>query len=87
MSDELLCVDPKTDKVIWKKLFSEADKKRKADAPLLDSVLTTPTLVNDKIVVGTRQGDVVCLSAPSGKELWQANVGEPVEFQPAVAKD
>jgi outer membrane protein assembly factor BamB len=86
MGDDLLCVDPKSDKVIWKKHFGAADKKGKADEPLLDSVVTPPALVNDKMFVGTSQGDMVCLSANTGKELWRANVGEPVEFQPAVAK-
>jgi outer membrane protein assembly factor BamB len=86
MGDDLLCVDPKTDKVIWKKHFGAADKKGKGDAPLLDSVVTPPALVNDRVFIGTSQGDVVCLSAKSGQELWRANVGEPIEFQPAVAK-
>lgn len=85
MGDDLLCIDPRTDKVIWKKQFGEADKK-KTDVPLLDSVVTPPALVNDKVFVGTSQGDVICLSAKTGKELWRANVGEPIEFQPAVAK-
>jgi Ca-activated chloride channel family protein len=86
MGDDLLCVDPRTDKVIWKKHFGATERKGKADAPLLDSVVTPPTLVNDKIFLGTGQGDVVCLSAKTGEELWRANVGEAVEFQPAVAR-
>jgi len=84
MGDDLLCVDPKTEKVLWKKNLAKLDKKGKGKAPLLDNVLTPPALVNDKLFVGTSHGDVICLSAKSGKELWRANVGEPVEFQPAV---
>jgi Ca-activated chloride channel homolog len=86
MGDDLLCVDPRTEKVLWKKNLAEPGKKGKGKAPLLDSVLTPPALVNDKLFVGTSQGEVICLSARSGKELWRANVGEPVEFQPAVVR-
>src|SRR5262249_45728507 len=86
MGDALVCVDPKTEKVLWKKKLAELGKKEKGKAPLLDSVVTPPALVNDKLFVGTSHGDVICLSAKSGQELWRANVGEPVEFQPAVVK-
>ena len=86
MGDDLLCVDPKTEKVLWKKNLAKLDEKGKGKAPLLDNVLTPPALVNDKIFVGTSHGDVICLSAKSGQELWRANVGEPVEFQPAVVR-
>jgi Ca-activated chloride channel family protein len=86
MGDALLCVDAKTEKLLWKKKIAQPGEKGKSKGPLLDSVLTPPALVHDKLFVGTSQGDVICLSAKSGRELWRANVGEPIEFQPAVVK-
>src|SRR5262249_29992803 len=71
MGDDLLCVNPKTEKVIWKKSLGELGKKGKEKAPLLDSVVTPPALANGRIFVGTSQGDVICLSATSGEEQWR----------------
>ncbi|HEV3263872.1 MAG TPA: PQQ-binding-like beta-propeller repeat protein [Gemmataceae bacterium] len=83
MGDTLQCVDPKTEKVLWKKAIEDAKNKKKAE--LLDSVVTPPALVNDKLFLGTTYGEVICISAKTGKKLWTANVGEPIVFQPAVA--
>jgi outer membrane protein assembly factor BamB len=47
---------------------------------------TPPALVNGKAFFGTSFGDVYCLAADSGNVLWQTKVGEPIIFQPAVAK-
>jgi len=55
------------------------------EGPVVDATLTPPALVNGKVFVGTSAGEVLCLSADSGKELWRATLGEPVSFQPAVA--
>jgi len=82
MGDTLKCVDLKTEKVLWK--LDPREKKDKGE--LLDAVLTPPALVNGKIFLGTAAGEVLCLSADTGKQLWSANVGEPIVFQPAVAK-
>jgi Ca-activated chloride channel family protein len=82
MGDTLKCVDPATDKVVWKKDLHP----RKDKGELLDAVLTPPALVNGKAFLGTAQGEVLCLSAATGERLWAANVGEPITFQPAVAK-
>jgi hypothetical protein len=83
MGDTLSCVDPRTEKAVWK-AFIRKDKDK--DKELLDSVLTPPALVNDKVFVGTTFGEVRCLSAKTGEVLWTAGVGEPVVFQPAVVK-
>jgi outer membrane protein assembly factor BamB len=80
MGDTLKCVDPKSEKVLWQKTFQKKDK-----SALVDRTLTPPVLVNNKIFLCSVFGDVLCLSATSGKVLWSVNVGEPIVFQPAVA--
>jgi Ca-activated chloride channel family protein len=82
MGDTLKCVDLKTEKILWK--LDPREKKEKGE--LLDAVLTPPAVVNGKIFLGTAAGEVLCLSADTGKKLWSANVGETIVFQPAVAK-
>jgi Ca-activated chloride channel family protein len=83
MGDTLQCVDPKTEKVLWKQTIR---KDKKDGKPLLDSVLTPPALVNGKVFVGTTFGEVQCRSAKTGELLWSARVGEPIVFQPAVVR-
>jgi len=83
MGDTVTCVDPKTEKVVWKKTLSHPDA---ADKELLNSVLTPPALVHDKLFLGTTYGHLVCLSVQSGEVLWDIEIGEPIQFQPAVAK-
>jgi Ca-activated chloride channel family protein len=78
MGDTLSSVDPQTGQSHWTRAFA-------AKGPLLDSVLTPPALVNGRVFLGTAAGEVVCLSAATGAELWKVNVGEPVVAQPAVA--
>jgi outer membrane protein assembly factor BamB len=81
MGDEVKCVDPKTEKVVWK--HSVRDKNDKG--PLVDAALTPPALVNGKAFIGTTAGQIICLNATSGSELWRATIGDPILFQPAVA--
>ena len=85
MGDTLKCVDAKSEKILWKKILSPP-KEKDAKKPLLNSVLTPPALVNDKVFLGTTFGDVYCLGAESGDLIWKAKIGEPIVFQPAVAK-
>jgi Ca-activated chloride channel family protein len=82
MGDTLQCLDPRTEKVLWKKNLHEG----KRQTELLDAVLTPPALVNGKLFLGTAAGEVLCLSAESGARLWSVHVGEPITFQPAIAR-
>lgn len=79
MGDKVMSVDPKTEKVLWSRNLQEGN------SALLNSELTPPAIVNGKVFVGTRSGDVFALSEATGEVLWKLNIGEPVEFQPAVA--
>lgn len=79
MGDKVMSVDPKTEKVIWTRTLHEGS------AELLNSEVTPPAIVNGRIFVGTRSGEVFALSEATGEVLWKVNIGEPVEFQPAVS--
>jgi Ca-activated chloride channel family protein len=81
MGDSVKCVSIKDEKVVWSKELHP----RKEKEPLVDSAVTPPAVINGKLFVGTSRGEVICLAADSGKELWRATVGEPIVFQPAVA--
>jgi outer membrane protein assembly factor BamB len=83
MGDTLTCVDPKTEKVLWKKQIAP---RKNEGGQLLNAHLTPPVTVNDRVFLGTGDGQVVCLSASDGEILWTADIGEPIAFQPAVAK-
>ena len=85
MGDTLKCIDAKTEKIVWKKTF-HAPKEKGPVRFLLNSILTPPALVNDKLFLGTNFGEVYCLAAESGEALWNAAIGEPIVFSPAVAK-
>jgi outer membrane protein assembly factor BamB len=80
MGDTVQCADPAGDQQVWAKSFPPA-----AGGPLVDAALTPPALANGKAFLATRDGQVLCLNAETGEELWRATVGEPIVFQPAVA--
>ncbi len=68
MGDTLPCVDPKTEKVVWKRTIRPNSAER--ENKLVDHLMTPPALINDKVVLGTTFGEVLCLSAQSGEVLW-----------------
>jgi outer membrane protein assembly factor BamB len=83
MGDTVQCVEPDSQEVFWKVGVREGAA---ANEELLDTMLTPPVLVNGKLFIGTLDGRVLCLSTTSGETLWSVTVGEPIVFQPAVAK-
>ncbi len=82
LGDTLHCLDPETKTEFWKRAVHQTPQGEE----LLDSVLTPAALVNGKAFLGTTFGQVFCLCADSGDVLWHVDLGEPVFFQPAVAR-
>jgi outer membrane protein assembly factor BamB len=69
------------EELVWKtRLRGEAD-----ESELLDTFVAPPCLVNDKVFVGTSDGEICCLAGESGQELWRVQIDESIAFQPAVA--
>src|SRR5439155_24947583 len=56
MGDKVMSVDPKTEKVVWSRTLHDGK-----DSALLNSELTPPAIVNGKVFVGTRSGEVIAL--------------------------
>ncbi len=80
--DTVSCADTRSDQVFWKKTLG---KPKEQQEELLDSTLTPPAVVNNRLFLGTVHGELHCLAAGSGEPLWSTQVGEPVVFQPAIA--
>ena len=80
MGDKVLCLNPKTEKVLWSRTLHE-----EKDRPLVDSVLSPPAIVNGKVFVGTSFGEIFVLLAQTDDVLSRIEIGEPVIFQPTVA--
>lgn len=75
------CVDLESQESHWETAILEA----KEGEQVVDHVSTPAVIVNHKVFLGTIGGDLLCLCADSGKELWRVSIGEPIIFQPAVA--
>ncbi len=80
--DTVCSADTRSEQVYWKKKIGQTTEE---SAEILDSPLTPPAIVNGKLFFGSVAGEIHCLSASSGEELWSVSIGEPVVFQPAVA--
>jgi Ca-activated chloride channel family protein len=78
--DMVQSVEPSTGDIFWKRKLGDQPEQ----AEVLDGFLTPPSVINDKLFVGTLAGDLHCLAAESGAELWRVHLGEPVVFQPAI---
>jgi outer membrane protein assembly factor BamB len=80
LGETLHCVDAASQSVQWK------ERLYHSEGEVLDTMMTPPALVNGKVFLGSIRGDICCLSAETGKELWRVSIDEPVQFQPAIAQ-
>ncbi|MBD3286910.1 PQQ-binding-like beta-propeller repeat protein [candidate division WOR-3 bacterium] len=77
MGDTLKALDAASGKVLWKR-FIEI-KNSPGGRPF-----SPPSYASGKLYLGAVSGEIICLDAKDGKELWRYDCGEPVRFQPAV---
>lgn len=77
MGDEIVARDRATGNVVWRKRNPMGGRVRG---------VTSPAVVGSQLVVGTRGGDLFGLDIDSGQTTWALRVGEPIGFQPAVAR-
>jgi len=78
MGDELVCTDPKSGKVHWKKSLS-GDLKKEGGF-----LATPPLMVDDKVMLASLEGDVIIYEAGSGKEWKRFETHDKIRFQPVV---
>jgi Ca-activated chloride channel family protein len=76
--DAVICTDIDSGEVLFE-YFYEPEGER-----LGGRMLTPPSFADDKLVIGTEDGYVICLDADDGELLWRVEIGEPVRFQPAL---
>jgi len=81
MGNAVICTDAESGKVLWTRTIDK-DKTRAQ----LDSSLTPPAIVNGKVFVASIFGEVLALSEQTGDTLWSVDIGEPVAFQPVIAR-
>ena len=78
MGDTLKALDPVSGKVLWKRYIKIKDSP--GGRPF-----SPPSYASGKLYIGAVSGEIICLDAKDGTELWRYNCGETVRFQPAVA--
>ena len=70
--ETVLCVDAATGAAVWKHTY---------DAQLLPAMHTggpnaTPTVIANRVITVSKDGQVLCLSADKGAKVWQAKLTE-----------
>ncbi len=80
MGEEVQALDITTGKKVW------ANTIKVGEEGIGGRYLAPPSAVNNKLFIGSGQGDLLCLNARNGKMLWQEKVDGSVSFQPAVCQ-
>jgi Ca-activated chloride channel family protein len=79
MGDTLKALDAASGRVLWKRRIKVKDSP--GGRPF-----SPPSYAAGKLYLGAVSGEIICLDAKNGKELWRYDCGEPVRFQPAIAQ-
>jgi len=79
MGDTLKALDAESGEVLWRRYIEIKDSP--GGRPF-----TPPSYAAGKLYVGAVSGEIICLDAKDGSELWRFDCGEPIRFQPAVAE-
>lgn len=79
MGDTLKALEAESGKVLWNRYIKVKDSP--GGRPF-----SPPSYARGKLYIGAVSGEIICLDASNGKELWRYDCGEPVRFQPAVAE-
>jgi Ca-activated chloride channel family protein len=75
--DRIQCRDVETGRLLWSRRYAQ-------DAGAL--AVSPPAVVGAQMVVATVDGHVYGLDIDTGMAVWAYDVGEPVVFQPSVAR-
>lgn len=79
MGDTLKALEASSGVLLWSRCIDVKDTP--GGRPF-----SPPSYASGKLYLGAVSGEIICLDASTGKELWRYNCGEPVRFQPVVAK-
>jgi len=79
MGDTLKALEAESGKVIWTSYIQIKDYP--GGRPF-----SPPSYAAGKLYIGTVSGEIICLDAKDGSELWRYACGEPIRFQPAIAE-
>ncbi len=80
MGNIIQAVDPRSGDLLW-------EREVQGDtAQLGGHMATPPAFAGDKMYVGTVTGELLCVDAESGDELWCFDMGEPIRYQPSVVE-
>lgn len=77
--NNIRAIDNASGEILWETVYDE--KNDIGGRPL-----TPPALVGDYLFFGSVTGDILCVEVETGKTKWKYNVGEPIRFQPCIAK-
>lgn len=76
VGDDLRCTSVSSEETLWHKIAgNERSPSRR---------LVPPALANGKLFVTMLEGTVSCLDQVTGQDLWSCQVGELLEWSPAV---
>jgi len=74
---KFLCGDFEGNKIIWEY----------EDEEYGDAFFSSPAVVEDKVIVGSRDNNLHCINKTNGKKIWSFRTRDIVDSSPVVCKD